>query len=204
MQAKEEVQKPFEKEEELNEFEKDKALERAKEQIDKEYEQQEKKIDAKIENIDKILDNISKDIPAIRSAVVGFAKKHGVPITKAYAGGTFSVSAVTQENGAEIIAGNIRSGQFTMLTPTSKVWNASATNALWDFANSPEAYINSIMNKIDLFKQKAASMIYSQPVSVNMGGITINGSTNKNTLQKIKESQKEQVSEILKCFKKMQ
>lgn len=193
-----------EKEEELNDFEKDKALERAKEQIDKEYENQEKAIKNQIEGIDKKLEDINKELPSIRSAIYDFARDYGVTITTPYASGTSSVPAVTQENGAEIIAGNISRGQFTMLTPTSKVWNASATQALWDFANSPQSYLSSVMDKISSFKQKAMSMIYSQPVNVNVGGITVNGNADKQAVQKIKTSQKEQVEEILKAMRKLQ
>lgn len=193
-----------EKEEELNDFEKDKALERAKDQIDKEYESQEKAINEQIKGIDERLEQVNKDLPSIRSAIYDFAKKYGVTITRAYASGTSSVPAITQENGAEIIAGNVRRGQFTMLTPTSKVWNASATQALWDFANSPQSYLSSVMDKISSFKQKAMSMIYSQPVNVNVGGITVNGNADNQTVQKIKHSQKEQVEEILETFKKLQ
>lgn len=193
-----------EKEEELNDFEKDKALERAKEQIDKEYESQEKAINEQIKGIESQLEQINDDLPAIRDAVMSFARQYGVTITRAYASGTSSVPAITQENGAEIIAGNVRRGQFTMLTPTSKVWNASATQALWDFANSPQSYLSSVMDKISSFKQKAMSMIYSQPVNVNVGGITVNGNADNQTVQKIKHSQKEQVEEILKTMKKLQ
>lgn len=193
-----------EKEDELNDFEKDKALERAKDQIDKEYESQEKAINEQIKGIESQLEQINDDLPAIRDAVMSFARQYGVTITRAYASGTSSVPAITQENGAEIIAGNVRRGQFTMLTPTSKVWNASATQALWDFANSPQGYLSSVMDKISSFKQKAMSMIYSQPVNVNVGGITVNGNADNQTVQKIKHSQKEQVEEILKTMKKLQ
>ena len=193
-----------EKEDELNDFEKDKALERAKDQIDKEYESQEKAINEQIKGIEAQLEQINDDLPAIRDAVMSFARQYGVTITRAYASGTPSVPAITQENGAEVIAGNIKRGQFTMLTPTSKVWNASATQALWDFANSPQGYLSSVMDKISSFKQKAMSMIYSQPVNVNVGGITVNGNADNQTVQKIKHSQKEQVEEILKTFKKLQ
>lgn len=195
-----------EKQDELNDFENDKALERAKEQIDKDYENQEKAINSKIDKIEKQLDDLNKneDLPVIRSAVVGFAKKYGIAITKPYAKGTPSVPAITQENGAEVIAGNISRGQFTMLTPTSKVWNASATQALWDFANSPEAYLGPLIDDISTFKQQASAMIYSQPVNVNVGGITVNGNADNQTVQKIKRSQKEQIEDILKAFKKMQ
>ena len=195
-----------EKQDELNDFENDKALERAKEQIDKDYENQEKAINSKIDKIEKQLDDLNKneDLPVIRSAVVGFAKKYGIAITKPYAKGTPSVPAITQENGAEVIAGNISRGQFTMLTPTSKVWNAAATQALWDFANSPEAYLGSLIDDISTLKQQASAMIYSQPVNVNVGGITVNGNADNQTVQKIRRSQKEQIEDILKAFKKMQ
>lgn len=195
-----------EKQDELNDFENDKALERAKEQIDKDYENQEKVINSKIDKIEKQLDDLNKneDLPVIRSAVVGFAKKYGIAITKPYAKGTPSVPAITQENGAEVIAGNISRGQFTMLTPTSKVWNAAATQALWDFANSPEAYLGSLIDDISTLKQQASAMIYSQPVNVNVGGITVNGNADNQTVQKIRRSQKEQIEDILKAFKKMQ
>lgn len=193
-----------EKEDELAEFENDKALERAKENIDKEYENQEKAINAQIGGIEEQLEKINDDLPDIRNAVIAFAQKYGVPITRAYASGTSSVPAITQENGAEIIAGNVKRGQFTMLTPSSKVWNANATQALWDFANSPEAFIGSVMERISAFKNKAMSMIYSQPVSVTVGGITIEGNADNQTVQKIKQSQKEQVESILKGFKKLQ
>lgn len=193
-----------EKEDELNDFEKDKALERAKDQIDKEYESQEKAINEQIKGIEAQLEQINDDLPAIRDAVMSFARQYGVTITRAYASGTSSVPAITQENGAEVIAGNIKRGQFTMLTPTSKVWNASATQALWDFANSPQGYLSSVMDKISSFKQKAMSMMYSQPVNVTVGGITVNGNADNQTVQKIKHSQKEQVEEILKTMKKLQ
>lgn len=193
-----------EKEDELAEFENDKALERAKENIDKEYENQEKAINTQISGIEEQLEKINDDLPDIRNAVIAFAQKYGVPITRAYASGTSSVPAITQENGAEIIAGNVKRGQFTMLTPSSKVWNATATQALWDFANSPEAFIGSVMERISTFKNKAMSMIYSQPVSVTVGGITIEGNADQQTVQKIKQSQKEQVESILKGFKKLQ
>lgn len=200
-----ELQKELkEKEEELADFEKDKALDRAKDQIDKDYEAQEKSIDAKIKSIEDILDKISNDVPAIRDAVISFAKKYGVPITRAYASGTPSVPSVTQENGAEVIAGNVRRGQFTMLTPSSKVWNASATQALWEFANSPEAFIGTVMEKIASFKNRASSVIYAQPVNVTVGDIVVNGNADKKAVQEIKDSQREQIEEILNCFRKTQ
>lgn len=200
-----ELQKELkEKEEELADFEKDKALDRAKDQIDKDYEAQEKSIDAKIKSIEDILDKISNDVPAIRDAVINLAKKYGVPITRAYASGTSSVPSVTQENGAEVIAGNVRRGQFTMLTPSSKVWNASATQALWEFANSPEAFIGTVMEKIASFKNRASSVIYAQPVNVTVGDIVVNGNADKKAVQEIKDSQREQIEEILNCFKKTQ
>lgn len=200
-----ELQKELkEKEEELADFEKDKALDRAKDQIDKDYEAQEKSIDAKIKSIEDILDKISDDVPAIRAAVISFAKKYGVPVTRAYASGTSSVPSVTQENGAEVIAGNVRRGQFTMLTPSSKVWNASATQALWEFANSPEAFVGTVMEKIASFKNRASSVIYAQPVNVTVGDIVVNGNADKKAVQEIKDSQREQIEEILNCFKKTQ
>lgn len=200
-----ELQKELkEKEEELADFEKDKALDRAKDQIDKDYEAQEKSIDAKIKSIEDILDKISNDVPAIRDAVINLAKKYGVPITRAYASGTSSVPSVTQENGAEVIAGNVRRGQFTMLTPSSKVWNASATQALWEFANSPEAFVGTVMEKIASFKNRASSVIYAQPVNVTVGDIVVNGNADKKAVQEIKDSQREQIEEILNCFKKTQ
>lgn len=200
-----ELQKELkEKEEELADFEKDKALDRAKDQIDKDYEAQEKSIDAKIKSIEDILDKISNDVPAIRDAVINLAKKYGVPITRAYASGTSSVPSVTQENGAEVIAGNVRRGQFTMLTPSSKVWNASATQALWEFANSPEAFVGTVMEKIASFKNRASSVIYAQPVNVTVGDIVVNGDADKKAVQEIKDSQREQIEEILNCFKKTQ
>lgn len=200
-----ELQKELkEKEEELADFEKDKALDRAKDQIDKDYEAQEKNIDAKIKSIEDILDKISNDVPAIRDAVINLAKKYGVPITRAYASGTSSVPSVTQENGAEVIAGNVRRGQFTMLTPSSKVWNASATQALWEFANSPEAFVGTVMEKIASFKNRASSVIYAQPVNVTVGDIVVNGNADKKAVQEIKDSQREQIEEILNCFKKTQ
>ena len=60
------------------------------------------------------------------SRIVIHAERHigrslRLSINYTNASDTSSVPAVTQENGAEIIAGNIRRGQFTMLTPTSKV-----------------------------------------------------------------------------------
>lgn len=200
-----ELQKELkEKEEELADFEKDKALDRAKDQIDKDYEAQEKSIDAKIKSIEDILDKISNDVPAIRDAVINLAKKYGVPITRAYASGTSSVPSVTQENGAEVIAGNVRRGQFTMLTPSSKVWNASATQALWEFANSPEAFVGTVMEKIASFKNRASSVIYAQPVNVTVGDIVVNGDADKKAVQEIKDSQREQIEEILNCFRKTQ
>lgn len=200
-----ELQKELkEKEEELADFEKDKALDRAKDQIDKDYEAQEKSIDAKIKSIEDILDKISDDVPSIRAAVISLAKKYGVPITRAYASGTSSVPSVTQENGAEVIAGNVRRGQFTMLTPSSKVWNASATQALWEFANSPEAFVGTVMEKIASFKNRASSVIYAQPVNVTVGDIVVNGNADKKAVQEIKDSQREQIEEILNCFKKTQ
>lgn len=200
-----------EKEDELNDFEKDKALDRAKDQIDKEYESQGnlinsqiKSIEAEIKGVESQLEQINEDLPAIRDAVINFAQYYGVTITRAYASGTPSVPAITQENGAEIIAGNVKRGQFTMLTPTSKVWDANATQVLWDFANSPAGYITSVMDKISSFKQKAMSMVYSQPVNVNVGGITVNGNADNKTVEQIRRNQKGQIEEMLKGLKKLQ
>lgn len=196
-----------EKEEELAEFESGKALEKAKEDIDKEYENQEAQINTKIENIESLLEKVSDDLPEIRNAVISFAKKYGVTITSAYATGTNSSIgglALTQERGSELIAANVKSGNFTMLTPNSKVWNASATQALYDFANSPEAFIGGIMDKISAFKNKAMSMFYSQPVNVTVGGVTVNGNADTKTVQQIKQGQREQVERMLKEFKKLQ
>ena len=47
-------------------------------------------------------------------------------------------------------------------------------------------------------------MVYSQPVNVNVGGITVNGNADNKTVEQIRRNQKGQIEEMLKGLKKLQ
>ncbi len=196
-----------EKQEELDEFEHNKSIEQAKADIDKEYARQEEEIQNKIDGIEQLLEDINKEIPAIHREIINFAEKMGIHLSDAYASGTSNSIggiAITQENGAELIAGNLGKGKFTFLTPASKVWNSGATEFLYAFANSPDGVLSGIAQKIYDFKNRTGAMIYSQPVSINMGGINIAGSADNSTVTKIRSSQQKQTAALLKSFRKIQ
>lgn len=201
-----ELQKELkEKQDELSDFEKNKALENAKETIDKEYESQEKRIQNKIDGIQERLDKVNDDLPKIRDAVLSFAKKkYGVSIQKAFASGTNYVSALTQESGPEIIAQNMHSGQFTLLTPGSKVWNAKATQFLYDFANSPSRTIGAVTSNLSTLKNKAFAAMLSQPVQIQMGDIIVEGNATPEAISRINKCTNNSVQTLLKAFKRFQ
>lgn len=140
-----------EAEEDLNDFEKGNAYDEAIKSLEDKATAEAEAIQKKMDAIDDTLSNMDTNTSAIREAVVKFAKTvYGITISSAYATGTSSARggiALTQEKGDELLGLKSDRGIFSMLTPGSKVWNAEATNFLYEFANAPFKMLKTLWAK---------------------------------------------------------
>ena len=89
-------------------------------------------------------------------------------------------------------------GAFTYLTPKSKVWNASATDFLYKFANAPSTYLARFMRGI------AASAPDIHANNVSFGDIVISGNADASTVSALRKERENIAKEVLVQFKKLQ
>ena len=200
-------------EEELLDFETDKAREDELKRLEKEQEAEEAKIQKQIDLIDEELQKIDGDIVDglynVRKTIVDYAAKKGVTLDFAYASGTrSSVGGFGRinEKGIEMIASPDGNGNYVNLMPNSYVFSAKATEFLWKLATEhslPQAMYNSIAKSIQT-QSNAPSVNIAQPISITMGDVIIQGNADKQTVADIKKQQENTVRMVLQKIKELQ
>lgn len=124
-----------------------------------------------------------------------------------YASGTSSsVGGLvkTQESRlAELIGMNTGSGTFTMLTPSSKVWNSEATDFLYKFANNPTKSLLEKLGETTSSIAQNITTVNNSPtynVNINKGAVVVQGNADEKVLEK---STKDLTYNILYELKKL-
>ncbi len=126
-----------------------------------------------------------------------------------YARGTYSaIGGLSRinETGLEMIAAPDGNGNYVNLLPKSKVFTAKATKFLWDLATKqqlPQAMYNSIAKTISA-RTGLPNISVSQPITIQMGDIIIQGNADDRTLQLIKKAQEGMTRKVLEDIKKLQ
>lgn len=196
-------------EEELRDFETDKAREDEIERLEKEQKAEEKKIQDKIDGIQSTLDQLDEDTVSVRNAIIAYAQQNGVTLDFAYASGTrSSVSGFGRinEKGIEMISAPDGNGNYVNLMPSSYVFSAKATEFLWKLATEhslPQAMYNSIAKSIKT-QSSTPSVNIAQPITITMGDIIIKGNADKQTVADIKKQQDNTVRMVLQKIKELQ
>ena len=196
-------------EEELLDFETDKAREDELSRLEKEQEAEEKKIQDQIDTIDKELETIDEDIVSVRNAIINYAAKKGVTLDFAYASGTrSSVGGLGRinEKGIEMISAPDGNGNYIPMLPGSYVFSAKATEFLWKLATEhslPQAMYNSIAKSIKT-QSSTPSVNIAQPITITMGDVIIKGNADKQTVADIKKQQENTVRMVLQKIKELQ
>lgn len=196
-------------EEELLDFENDKARKDELSRLEKEQEAEEKKIQDKIDGIQKKLDKLDEDTISIRNAIIAYAKEKGVTLNFAYASGTrSSVGGFGRinEKGIEMISAPDGNGNYIPMLPSSYVFSAKATEFLWKLATEhslPQAMYNSIAKSIKT-QSSTPSVNIAQPITITMGDVIIKGNADKQTVADIKKQQENTVRMVLQKIKELQ
>ncbi len=196
-------------EEELRDFETDKAREDELSRLEKEQEFEEKKIQDKIDGIQGQLDKLDEDTISVRNAIIAYAKEKGVTLNFAYASGTrSSVGGFGRinEKGIEMISAPDGNGNYVNLMPGSYVFSAKATEFLWKLATEhslPQAMYNSIAKSIKT-QSGTPSVNIAQPITITMGDIIIKGNADNQTVADIKKQQDNTVRMVLQKIKELQ
>ena len=196
-------------EEELLDFETDKAREDELSRLEKEQEAEEKKIQDKIDGIQKKLDKLDEDTISVRNAIITYAKAKGVTLNFAYASGTrSSVGGFGRinEKGIEMISAPDGNGNYIPMLPNSYVFSAKATEFLWKLATEhslPQAMYNSIAKSIKT-QSNTPSVNIAQPITITMGDVIIKGNADKQTVADIKKQQENTVRMVLQKIKELQ
>lgn len=196
-------------EEELLDFETDKAREDELSRLEKEQETEEKKIQDKIDGIQGQLDKLDEDTISVRNAIISYARAKGVTLDFAYASGTrSSVGGFGRinEKGIEMISAPDGNGNYVNLMPGSYVFSAKATEFLWKLATEhslPQAMYNSIAKSIKT-QSSTPSVNIAQPITITMGDVIIKGNADKQTVADIKKQQENTVRMVLQKIKELQ
>lgn len=196
-------------EEELLDFETDKAREDELSRLEKEQEAEEAKIQKQIDGIQGQLDQLDKDTISVRNAIIAYAKEKGVTLNFAYASGTrSSVGGFGRinEKGIEMISAPDGNGNYIPMLPNSYVFSAKATEFLWKLATEhslPQAMYNSIAKSIKT-QSRTPSVNIAQPITITMGDVIIKGNADKQTVADIKKQQENTVRMVLQKIKELQ
>lgn len=196
-------------EEELLDFETDKAREDELSRLEKEQETEEKKIQDKIDGIQGQLDKLDEDTISVRNAIISYARAKGVTLDFAYASGTrSSVGGFGRinEKGIEMISAPDGNGNYIPMLPNSYVFSAKATEFLWKLATEhslPQAMYNSIAKSIKT-QSNTPSVNIAQPITITMGDVIIKGNADKQTVADIKKQQENTVRMVLQKIKELQ
>ena len=196
-------------EEELLDFETDKAREDELSRLEKEQKAEEDKIQQQIDGIQGQLDKLDEDTISVRNAIIAYAKEKGVTLDFAYASGTrSSVGGFGRinEKGIEMISAPDGNGNYIPMLPNSYVFSAKATEFLWKLATEhslPQAMYNSIAKSIKT-QSSTPSVNIAQPITITMGDVIIKGNADKQTVADIKKQQENTVRMVLQKIKELQ
>lgn len=196
-------------EEELLDFETDKAREDELSRLEKEQKAEEEKIQAEIDKIDEDLKSIDENITKARQDIINYARAKGVKLDFAYASGTrSSVGGFGRinEKGIEMISAPDGNGNYIPMLPNSYVFSAKATEFLWKLATEhslPQAMYNSIAKSIKT-QSSTPSVNIAQPITITMGDVIIKGNADKQTVTDIKKQQENTVRMVLQKIKELQ
>lgn len=196
-------------EEELLDFETDKAREDELSRLEKEQKAEEDKIQAEIDKIDDDLKSIDENITKARQDIINYARAKGVKLDFAYASGTrSSVGGFGRinEKGIEMISAPDGNGNYIPMLPNSYVFSAKATEFLWKLATEhslPQAMYNSIAKSIKT-QSSTPSVNIAQPITITMGDVIIKGNADKQTVADIKKQQENTVRMVLQKIKELQ
>ena len=196
-------------EEELRDFETDKARENELSRLEKEQKAEEDKIQAEIDKIDDDLKSIDENITKARQDIINYARAKGVTLDFAYASGTrSSVGGFGRinEKGIEMISAPDGNGNYVNLMPGSYVFSAKATEFLWKLATEhslPQAMYNSIAKSIKT-QSNTPSVNIAQPITITMGDVIIKGNADKQTVFEIKKQRESDLRWILEKIKELQ
>lgn len=202
-------EKRLKAEEELLDFETDKAREDELSRLEKAQEAEEKKIQDKIDGIQGQLDKLDEDTISVRNAIIAYAKEKGVTLSFAYASGTrSSVGGFGRinEKGVEMISAPDGNGNYIPMLPSSYVFSAKATEFLWKLATEhslPQTMYNSIAKSIKT-QSCTPSVNIAQPITITMGDVIIKGNADKQTVADIKKQQENTVRMVLQKIKELQ
>ena len=188
-----------EKLKEYQKWERENSKDALLDRLDEEYQREEQKIDYQVSAIESKVESLDKSAYGIYDIIRRWGADHGYPIPF-QASGTDNAPggiSVTQEKGAELLGMNV-GGAFTYLTPKSKVWNASATDFLYKFANAPSVYLARFMRGI------AASAPDIHANNVSFGDIVISGNADASTVSALRKERENIAKEVLVQFKKLQ
>ena len=188
-----------EKLKEYQKWERENSKDALLDRLDEEYQREEQKIEYQVSAIESKVDSLDKSAYGIYDIIRRWGADHGYPIPF-QASGTANAPggvSVTQEKGAELLGMNV-GGAFTYLTPKSKVWNASATDFLYKFANAPSTYLARFMRGI------AANAPDIHANNVSFGDIVISGNADASTVSALRKERENIAKEVLVQFKKLQ
>ena len=196
-------------EEELLDFETDKAREDELSRLEKEQKAEEDKIQQQIDKIDGDLKSIDENITKARQDIINYAKAKGVILDFAHASGTRSSPGGfgrINEKGIEMISAPDGNGNYIPMLPNSYVFSAKATEFLWKLATEhslPQAMYN-IIAKTNKTQSNTPSVNIAQPITITMGDVIIKGNADKQTVADIKRQQDNTVRMVLQRIKELQ
>ena len=104
---------------------------------------------------------------------------------------------------AELIGMNTGSGTFTMLTPSSKVWNNEATEFLYKFANNPtKSLLEKLGESTNSIAQNITTVNNTSEYNINIqkGAVVVQGNADKKVLD---NATKDLAYNLLTEFKKL-
>lgn len=185
--------------EEYDDWEKENARNDALDALDEQYEAEAAKLDSQIEDIDNTIQSIDDGVGGIYNIVKAWAKKNGYDVSGLATGTNSAIGGLyrTQEQGAEMLGYNLGSGQFTYLTPQSKVWNAAATQVLYDFANSPLRFLSRYKGIT------AGNIPQVRNISLSFGDIVVNGKADASTVAALRKERTNIAYVVLEQLKKL-
>lgn len=107
------------------------------------------------------------------------------------------------EDGDELIFSSVSGEKYKIFNGGEKVFDAAATNFLYDFANGGGKLLS---NMVSSAINKTLAFAHSgEPIyNISSGDIIINGNADQKTVSEIRRAQRENVDYLLKTFKQLQ
>ena len=124
-----------------------------------------------------------------------------------YASGTSHASSGVHElfeKGDEYVYTTSDGKRYRMFSGLGeKVLNAKATNFLYDFANSGEAFISSLLRTFASNVGLGSIMRHNQPIQLSTGDIIIQGNATERTVSEIRRAQRDNINYVLHEFNRL-